>query len=240
MTGQGQQSIFTSALGSDFARLSPALQEYFGLAAGGGTYLKGTGTFDVAGVPKPWLRPAFRAFEGDESFFGDYGTTVPFTVEAHAHLDPFRRPSLTMVRRIEFRSGTRIFRDTTILTPQGLIDYVGRSQRIATGVKAFLGPGNSFRSVSQKTRLFPALGPDVIRVPGPLDGRAYTWQQVDPGKNDFTIQVKVVHPVIGNLFLYSGSFDVEELNYPAHEAASHGVPNVLPRLASPTRWEAKA
>ena len=52
--------IYERALGSDFARLQPELQEYFSLAPGSGHYGVGEGVFDVVGCRQQWLRPLLR------------------------------------------------------------------------------------------------------------------------------------------------------------------------------------
>ena len=49
--------IYQLALGEEFARLTPELQEYFSLAAGSGSYGIGEGVFDVVGCRQKWLRP---------------------------------------------------------------------------------------------------------------------------------------------------------------------------------------
>lgn len=108
--------IYKQAMGAEFSRLQPELQDYFSLAPGSGTYGVGEGTFDVVGCRQSWLRPLLRLTAGEQAFFPEYGERVPFRIENHAHLDPFGRSSLTARREIFFQSCTRIFQDTTSVT----------------------------------------------------------------------------------------------------------------------------
>jgi hypothetical protein len=107
--------IYQQALGKDFTRLQPELQEYFSLLPGSGHYGFGEGVFDVAGCRQAWLRPLLKLTSGEEAFFPEFGESVPFRIENHAHLDPFGRPSLTARREIRFPGRSRIFQDTTSL-----------------------------------------------------------------------------------------------------------------------------
>ncbi|HKU03635.1 MAG TPA: DUF4166 domain-containing protein, partial [Arthrobacter sp.] len=86
--------IYRQALGTEFSRLQPELQEYFSLAPGSGQYGVGEGTFDVVGCRQRWLRPLLRLAGGEEAFFPEYGENIPFRIENHAHQDPFGRSSL--------------------------------------------------------------------------------------------------------------------------------------------------
>ncbi len=102
--------IYKLAMGAEFSRLQPELQDYFSLAPGSGHYGVGEGTFDVVGCRQSWLRPLLRLTAGEQAFFPEYGECVPFRIENHAHLDPFGRSSLTARREIFFPGSTRISR----------------------------------------------------------------------------------------------------------------------------------
>ncbi len=61
--------IYEQALGGDFARLQPELQEYFSLTPGSGHYGIGEGVFDVVGCRQPWLRPFLALTPARKHFF---------------------------------------------------------------------------------------------------------------------------------------------------------------------------
>ncbi|MFJ6536235.1 DUF4166 domain-containing protein [Paenarthrobacter sp. NPDC091711] len=230
--------IYQLALGEEFARLTPQLQEYFSLAAGSGSYGIGEGVFDVVGCRQKWLRPFLALTGGEEAFFPEYGEGIPFRIENHAHVDPFGRPALTARREIYFPSGTRLFHDTTsaILPARAdrnarLVDHVGRYRRLVTDLDVSVTAEGRLRGVSQASRLF--LGPLRIPLPAALDARAYAEQWWDNDEGKHRIQVKVIQPQIGLVLVYAGRFDYRLVPY--LPGAAPGTS--LPRYAEPDRWE---
>lgn len=230
--------IYQQALGAEFTRLQPELQEYFSLAPGSGHYGVGEGTFDVVGCRQRWLRPLLRLTGGEEAFFPEYGENVPFRIENHAHQDPFGRSSLTARREIRFPARTRLFQDTTSVTTRGagaqLVDYVGRYRRVVTDLNLRVTPEGRLRGVSEASRLF--LGPLRVSLPRALDAKAYAEQWWDPAEGSngrHRIQVKVIQPQIGLVLVYAGAFDYRLRPYSGGSAAQ----SFLPRYAQPDRWE---
>lgn len=230
--------IYEQALGEDFRRLQPELQDYFSLAPGSGQYGVGEGTFDVVGCRQAWLRPLLRLTGSEEAFFPEYGEGVPFRIENHAHLDPFGRSSLTARREMRFPGRTRMFQDTTSITGRHgrsqLVDYVGRYRRLVTDLNLSVTADGKLRGVSEASRLL--LGPLRIPLPGALDAKAYAEQWWDPaggpaGKH--RIQVKVIQPQIGLVLVYAGSFDYRLRPY----AGGNRAQAFLPGYAHPDRWE---
>jgi len=230
--------IYQQALGPDFHRLQPELQEYFALVPGSGQYGVGEGTFDVVGCRQDWLRPFLRLTAGEEAFFPEYGENIPFRIENHAHRDPFGRSSLTARREIRFPDRKRIFQDTTSVTrrngdPQ-LVDYVGRYRRLVTDLNLSVTPEGRLRGVSEASRLF--LGPLRLPLPAALDARAYAeqwWDPADGSNGRHHIQAKVIQPQIGLVLASAGGFDYPPRRYTGGSSAQ----SFLPRYAQPDRWE---
>lgn len=232
--------IYRQALGADFDRLQPELQDYFSLVPGSGQYGIGEGVFDVVGCRQRWLRPLLKLTSGEEAFFPEYGERIPFRIENHAHEDPFGRSSLTARREIRFPGRTRIFQDTTSVadTTDGprLVDYVGRFRRLVTDLNLSVTPAGRLRGVSEASRLF--LGELRIPLPQALDAKAYAEQWWDPASGEHgqhRIQVKVIQPQIGLVLVYAGSFDYRLRPYSGGSSAR----SFLPRYAHPERWEAR-
>jgi Domain of unknown function (DUF4166) len=230
--------IYQQALGPDFGRLQPELQEYFALVPGSGQYGVGEGTFDVVGCRQDWLRPLLRLTGGEEAFFPEYGENIKFRIENHAHQDPFGRSSLTARREIRFPGRTRTFQDTTsVVRDNGssrLVDYVGRYRRLVTDLNLSVTAEGRLRGVSEASRLF--LGPLRIPLPAALDAKAYAEQWWDPSEGSngkHHIQVKVIQPQVGLVLVYAGSFDYRLRAYTSGSAAQ----SFLPRYAQPDRWE---
>ncbi len=241
-------AIYPSALGAEFFRLQPEVQEYFSLAPGQGHYGVGTGTFDVVGCRQAWLRPLLSLTGGEEALFPEYGENIPFRIENHAHLDPFGRSSLTARREIRFPQRTRLFQDTTSLLrentvgPAGrpsLVDYLGRNRRLVTDLTLGVSAEGRLRGVSSASRLF--LGPLRIPLPAALDAKAYAEQWWDPElgpSGRHRIQVKVIQPQVGLVLVYAGSFDYTLRPYRSGSAAVTD-PRYLPGYARPDRWEGR-
>jgi len=232
--------IYQLALGEDFTRLTPELQEYFSLAAGCGTYGIGEGVFDVVGCRQKWLRPLLALTGSEEAFFPEYGEGIPFRIENHAHVDPFGRQALTARREIYFPTRTRLFHDTTsaVLPPGGadherarLVDHVGRYRRLVTDLEVTVTAQGRLRGVSKASRLF--LGPLRLPLPAALDARAYAEQWWDEAEGKHRIQVKVIQPQLGLVLVYAGRFDYRLAPY--LPGAAPGT--ALPRYAEPDRWE---
>ncbi|MFJ4228194.1 DUF4166 domain-containing protein [Paenarthrobacter nicotinovorans] len=232
--------IYQLALGEDFGKLAPELQDYFSLAAGSGTYGIGQGVFDVVGCRQTWLRPLLALTGSEEAFFPEYGEGIPFRIENHAHVDPFGRPALTARREIYFPGRTRLFHDTTsaILPSEDkrggrarLVDHVGRYRRMVTDLDVSVTAEGRLRGVSQASRLF--LGPLRIPLPAALDAKAYAEQWWDAAEGKHRIQVKVIQPQIGLVLVYAGRFDYRLAPYLPGVAPG----TALPRYAEPDRWE---
>lgn len=231
--------IYELALGADFARLQPELQEYFSLAPGSGNYGVGEGVFDIVGCRQKWLRPLLALTSGEQAFFPEYGEGVPFRIENHAHADPFGRSSLTARREIFFPQVTRVFQDTTSAEHPAaggtrLVDYVGRYRRLVTDLNLSVTDDGRLRGVSEASRLFA--GRLRLPLPAALDAKAYAEQWWDAADRSHRIQVKVIQPQIGLVLVYAGRFDYRLVPYlPA--AAGLEVRSGLPLYAEPDRWE---
>lgn len=227
--------IYELALGSDFSRLQPELQDYFSLAPGSGHYGVGEGVFEVVGCRQRWLRPLLRLASDEQAFFPEYGEGIGFRIENHAHLDPFGRSSLTARREIFFPGITRLFQDTTSFEDSagrpGLVDYVGRYRRLVTDLNLSVTAQGRLRGVSEASRLF--LGPLRIPLPDALDAKAYAEQWWEPGQGKHRIQVKVIQPQFGLVLVYAGHFDYRLQPYPGGIHA----PGYLPGRIRPDRWE---
>lgn len=221
------ESLYQQVLGERFKQLQPQLQSYFSLCVGSGAYGEGAGRFDVVGCPLPWLRPLLAPATAENTFFPEYGFNIPFRISNYAHLDPSGRSALTAKRSIDFPRRTRVFEDTTSLTEDGAVDYLGRHRRMLTDLLMEVTPDGHLRMISANSRL--AAPAALVRLPKLFDTKAYMEQWWDAADEKFHIQTRVIAPLLGTVFVYAGSFDYRLY---ASEAS-------LPRHAHPARWEAR-
>lgn len=232
-------SIYREVLGSEFDRLQPELQEYFGLAEEEGFYGVGTGTFDVAGCPSRFFRTAGAAAAAVRlpvpALLRSYERNVPFTIRNFPHTDPFGRRSLTAVRHMQFQGGAVELEDSTILNPAApagpLLDYVGPRRNALTDLELSVSPEGYLRGRSCRARLFVKLPllPDPLRLvlPESLAADAYAVQWWDAGRRQFRIQNKIIQRQLGTLLVYEGRFDYELRPFAG----------TLPADARPQAWQ---
>jgi hypothetical protein len=232
------EPIYKLALGDDFVRLQPELQEYFSLSPGSGSYGVGEGVFDVVGCRQRWLRPLLALTAREQALFPEYGESIHFRIENHAHFDPFGRNSLTARREIYFPGSHRLFQDTTSAMEGEdggirLVDYLGRYRRLSTDLNLSVTSEGRLRGISDASRLF--LGPLRLALPAILDAKAYAEQWWDAQERKHRIQVKVIQPQVGLVLVYAGRFDYELVPYPSKGTSDPWA--TLPRYAMPDRWE---
>ena len=205
-------SVYQLALGPDFPRLQPELQEYFSLAPPGGhdggatASGVGSGMFDVAGCPVPAMRPFLGLTSGDNALFPEYQHDVPFSIENRASVNASGQPELSAVRTLGFHDRTRIVEDRTswdddLRRPVGAL---GRSGRLLTDVACSVGADGRMRLASRRCRI--SAGPLTIGLPLLLDAAAFTEQWWDGSEGRFRIRTKVIQRQLGTVLEYSGSF----------------------------------
>jgi hypothetical protein len=205
-------SVYQRALGPDFARLQPELQQYFSLAVGvesddGATVSGvGSGTFDVAGCPVPVLRPFLGLTSSDNALFPEYQHQVPFSIENRASLNAGGQPQLTAVRTLHFDHRTRIMEDRTSWDGNlgKAVGALGRSGRLLTDVACSVGADGRMRIISRRSRL--AAGRRSLRLPLLFEAAAFTEQWWDGAENRFRIRTKVIQRQLGTVLEYEGSF----------------------------------
>lgn len=172
-------------------------------------------------------------------FFPDYGQDVPFRIENRAHVDERGRPALSQLRRARFSATTvagdarcgithshavpagttqqilkeRVLRNTTVWDGTGLSDLLGRGRLLSTKLRPWVDANRRLRAVSERLRLrIPggAIHQEGWRgLPLLLPVRAYALQWWDHEAAQHAIQVKVISPTLGLLFVYTGSFSYQ-------------------------------
>ena len=185
-------AIFRRALGDDFARLSPQLQEYFGAVGP----VEAVGVFDEVGPRQPWLQPLWRFLERHGMLFAEYGTDVPFEVS----LLPVSRNTISTLRRIHFdRNVERVVADTTREYDGRLIDAHARGRLLVEMVPRVLDGDFTLRSGRARLKL----GAFTIPVPSPA---VRLRQSYDERRARYTIDLSVRVPLLGEVFGYRGTF----------------------------------
>lgn len=214
-------SIFQQALGLDFDRLHPRLQERFGFASTHHTACIGTGVMDRVWRGRAGLAPFLHLGASRNLLFPETGTTVPFTIENYAYRDGFGRETLTFVRTFDVARGRRRrFDATMVLSPERgtIVDYLGTHQHVAADLDVSVDRAGGLVIRSGGFRLYE--GPLGLRLPRGLAADALVRESWDDEAGCFRIAVEVTNRVVGPVFGYHGRFtarypDVAEGTVPA-------------------------
>lgn len=201
-------SIFESALGDDFARLSPMMQKRFGVGLDSGYACIGTGVMSRVRRGHWWVVPFLHIGKLRNILIPDVGENVPFTIENFPYLDPFGRETVTFVREYRVRKKVSRFDATMILSGGKVLDYLGTHQHLAVDLDLDVLDDGSLRLRSNAQRFYE--GPFVgFRFPMVFSGRAELHELFDDAAGVYRIKMEVHNKVFGFLFGYDGAFTCE-------------------------------
>lgn len=224
-------AIFRRALGADFDRLHPAIQERFDVSSAGGSASVGRGTMDHIWHGPRYTVPFLWLGSTRNILFPETGTEVPFTIENYGYVDGFGRETLTFVRTFELAGGRRRRFDATMVYSEQrgcVIDYLGTRQHIAVDLHPQVSDVGGLRIVTGAQRIHE--GPLHVGLPNDLTGHADVHEWFDEQADRLRIDVAVRHPRLGPIFGYRGSFA-------HHRRGAHGAP--VPEALKPTREQSR-
>ncbi|MGV8886001.1 MAG: DUF4166 domain-containing protein [Microbacteriaceae bacterium] len=201
-------SIFETALGDDFARLSPMMQKRFGVGLDSGYACVGTGVMSRIRRGPWWVVPFLYLGKLRNILIPDVGENVPFTIENYPYKDPFGRETVTFVREYRVRRKPSRFDATMILSNGHVLDYLGTHQHLAVELDLSVGEDGSLHLASNAQRFYEgrAVG---FRFPMLLSGRAVLHESFDDDAGVYRISMEVHNTVFGFLFGYEGEFTCE-------------------------------
>jgi hypothetical protein len=201
-------SIFESALGDDFARLSPMMQKRFGVGLDSGYACVGTGVMSQIRRGPWWVVPFLYVGKLRNILIPDVGENVPFTIENYPYRDPFGRETVTFVREYRVRRRPSRFDATMILSNGRVLDYLGTHQHLAVDLDLKVDDDGSLRLTSNAQRFYEGrfVG---FRFPMLFSGRAQLHERFDDAAGVYKIRMEVHNRVFGFLFGYEGEFTCE-------------------------------
>src|SRR3569623_1525956 len=100
-------SIYQRALGTDFARLHPKIQQRFGFSGQDRIASIGRGVMDEVWHGPAYTLPFLYVGAWRRIMFPERGRCVPFTVENYAYIDRFGRETVTWSRTFQTRRPRR-------------------------------------------------------------------------------------------------------------------------------------
>lgn len=216
-------SIYQIALGSDFARLHPKIQQRFGFSSADRVAAIGRGVMDRVWHGRFYTLPFLYVGTWRRIMFPEYGQNIPFTIENYAYVDPFGRETVTWLRTFQTRRPRR-FDAYMIYSARRskIVDYLGTHQHLAVDIDLSVDERGGIRLRSGEQRFYErALG---FRFPPFFSGIADVCEWYDDSASQYRISVNVHNRHWGPLFGYEGHFDVEWLPTDPARLPSHALP----------------
>lgn len=203
------RSIYEQAMGPEFAKLHPKIQERFGFSSCEGKAAIGRGVMEKVWHGALYTLPFLYLGSWRSIMFPERGRDVPFTIRNYAYVDSLGRETVTWIRDFQL-SQPRRFDATMVYSEQRqrVVDYLGTHQHLAVDIDLGVDPedgGLLLRSGAQ--RFYE--GPLGFAFPMALSGYADVKEWYDEGRGEYGIRVNVENKTWGPLFGYQGWFDVE-------------------------------
>ena len=205
------QSIYRRALGVDFDRLHPKIQQRFDFAAADGIGQVGRGVMTRVWRGAPYTLPFLFLGTWRNIMFPERGRNIPFTIENYAYRDTLGRETVTWVRTFQLSGGRQRRFDATMIyspTRRCIVDYMGSHQHLAVDIDLAVDERTrGLRLRSGEQRFYE--GPIAFRFPMLFSGVADVVEWYDDALGRYRIDVRVTNRRWGPLFGYSGAFDLD-------------------------------
>ncbi len=216
-------SIYQTAMGSDFSRLHPQIQKRFSINSEDGTAAIGRGTMDRIWHGPIYTLPFLYVGTWRRIMFPEHGKNVPFTIANYAYKDSFGRETVTWLRTFSTAKVRRFDAYMIYSQPRKkIIDYLGTHQHLAVDIDLSVDSRGGLKLVSGEQRFYEKI--IGFRFPPFFSGIAEVCEWFDDADQRFKISVDVRNPTWGKLFGYHGSFEVEWLKMPADQIPADAKP----------------
>jgi hypothetical protein len=201
-------SIYQKALGSDFGRLHPKIQERFGFSSANGVACIGRGIMDEVWHGRLYTLPFLYVGTWRRIMFPEKGHNIPFSIKNYAYVDPLGRETVTWIREFQANKPRR-FDAYMIYGEQRkrIVDYLGTHQHLAVDIDLSVDEKGGLRLRSGAQRFYE--GRVAFSFPLVFSGIADVCEWYDDSVQKYRIEVNVDNRTWGPLFGYRGSFDVE-------------------------------
>jgi hypothetical protein len=204
-------SIYQLALGSDFERLHPRIQQRFGFGSADRVASIGEGVMEEVWRGRPYTVPFLYIGTWRRIMFPDHGTNIPFSVENYAYIDGFGRETVTWVRTFQVGKRPRRFDAYMIFSQKRnkIVDYLGSHEHLAVDLDLSVDEEGGLRLRSGEQRFYE--GWIGFRFPMVFSGIADVREWYDDAEERFRIDVSVTNRTWGRFFGYRGWFHERRL-----------------------------
>ncbi|EGG34985.1 DUF4166 domain-containing protein [Paenibacillus sp. HGF5] len=216
-------SIYEQALGSQFHKLHPKIQERFGFDSKDNVASIGEGIMEEIWYA-PWAALPLYIGTMRHIMFPSRGKGIPFRIENYAYPDDWGRETVTWCRSFDFPGIQRRFDATMIYSAQRsrVVDYLGNKQHLAVDLWIAAAEHGGIRIRSGEQRFYE--GRLQFRFPRWLTGTADVCEWYDDGDQQYRISVEVVNPLLGPVFRYKGSFQARTVAAGERDVPPHVKP----------------
>lgn len=216
-------SIYRRALGADFSKLHPKVQERFGFSSADGTASLGRGVMERVWHGPAYTLPFLYLGAWRRIMFPEQGVGVPFTIENYAYVDRFGRETVTWLRTFQTKKVRRFDAYMVYSEKRGcIVDYLGTHQHLAVDLELSVSENGGLCLRSGAQRFYE--GPVALSFPLLFSGEATVCEWYDDAAGRFRIEVDVRNRRWGPLFGYRGSFAVEWQQVEAARVPSEARP----------------
>jgi hypothetical protein len=216
-------SIYQQALGTDFEKLHPKLQQRFGFNSEDGIASIGSGIMDEIWKGRFYTLPFLYVGTWRRIMFPERGKNIPFTIENYAYQDSFGRETVSWVRTFEGRKRRRFDAYMIYSESRGcIVDYLGSHQHLAVDLDVSVDERGGICIRSGAQRFYE--GWLSFSFPLFFSGIAEVCEWYDDETQKFRIKVEVTNRTWGRLFGYRGSFDVTRREVKDNEIPNHILP----------------
>ena len=222
-------SIYQMALGSEFNRLHPKIQERFGFDSESGVASIGSGTMESLWHGRFYTLPFLYLGTKRRIMFPERGRDIPFTIANYAYRDSFGRETVSWLRTFHSYK-IRRFDAYMIFAPQRqrIVDYLGTHQHLAVDLELSVDDRGGLRIRSGEQRFYEHQL--AFQFPMLFSGNAEVCEWYDDSIRTYRIEVNVANRTWGPLFGYRGTFGVRWVSI---------SPGDVPEAAKPRREECR-
>lgn len=216
-------SIYEQALGSQFHKLHPKIQERFGFDSKDNVASIGEGIMEEIWYA-PWAALPLYIGTMRHIMFPNRGKGIPFRIENYAYRDDWGRETVAWCRSFDFPGIQRRFDATMIYSTQRcrVVDYLGNKQHLAVDLRIAAAEHGGIRIRSGEQRFYE--GRLQFRFPRWLTGTADVCEWYDDEYQVYRISVEVVNPIWGPVFRYKGSFQARTVPAGERDVPPHVKP----------------
>jgi hypothetical protein len=202
------KSIYEQAMGENFQKLHPKIQERFGINSEAGRACVGVGVMHEMWHGQGWTWPFLRIGASRRVMFPESENNINFVIQNYAYRDPFGRETVTWIRTFDLPKARRRFDAYMIYSSKRncVVDYLGTHEHLAVDLEMRADEKGGICIRSGEQRFYESFL--AFRFPFALTGIADVCEWFDDDLGKYRIRVDVQNKRFGKLFGYEGTFDV--------------------------------